>query len=250
VNWLRDGAVEIYLDHPELTIGAQSGPSELRLANSPAAVSESHILLRARAQIAPVKVTFWSSVNVVAGTRVADATLEFPEPYICVADVDGTVRYAKRIDGVGRHRVRVNVDDPAAASRIHVIVGEFAGATDAYRSGDSIIGSISPPLDAAESPAVELEFVLSEHDSPRQRLADAIRCVSARTPRSRALFIYDIRKIVEWLRWLSPSITLETAQSQGRVIADRLATEDGPISAEASARLAREIADALLPSSR
>lgn len=231
---MRDGALELYLEHPELMLGATSEPDVLVLGGAPAVSSDSHVLIRVRAQIAPVQVSFWSSVEIRVGVVVADVMLNFGEAYFAVFDVDGLVHYRKRIGAPGRHRVRISVDDPEAASRIYVMVGDATGMKGECAPSGAALGSFTSPGGS------DLEFLLAEFDRPAIRLAEAIKRIASRSPRIEALLIYDVRKVVEWLRWLRPTVSLSMAQEVGRLIGRGLAGAEAATSGDQARRIADE----------
>jgi hypothetical protein len=244
---MKDGAVEIYLNHPVVIVGATSNvDTSLTLGDLVVVASRSHILISTRAQIAPVTVSFWSSVAVRVGKVVYDGPLEFPDSYVCVADVEGSVRYTKRIGGSGVHHVLVSVDDPGAASRIHVVFdGVWIEGHLSEASTGLLAGSVAPTGPEALEPPDELEFVLAEHDAPQWRLAAAIRLISLRPREKSTLFLYDIRTLTEWLRWLGPSVSLARAQSCARLVRERLEIVGGPVSSSLSAEIAAQVLDCL-----
>ncbi|GAA1501798.1 hypothetical protein GCM10009827_012260 [Dactylosporangium maewongense] len=237
---MLDGAIEAYLSHPELMIGVHPEPETLKLESGAAAVASStQILLRVRAQIAPVRVAFWSQVGIKAGTLVVDAVLEFPTTFVHVFDTDKTVFYSRRIGGPGRHRVCVFVDDPGAASRVHLAID----ASPRVGTSGAAAGIGSVRLSDGDDAGSELEFWLAEYDRPLQRLSRAIACVARRAAVDRGLFTYDIRQLVEWVRWLTPSLSLEEAQAMGILLRDGIRDFEKPVTAFQIDALAGNVMD-------
>ena len=215
---MKDGELEMYVNHADIAIGATSEVDiRLQLGRAAAVASESHVLVKVRAQIAPISVSFWSSAEVRVGTLVHAGVLSFPDAYVCVTDVEGLTRLTRRIASPGDHFVSVYVDDPGRASRIFVRFGDD-DLSNSIATPNYTFGSAVPTGSAAHTSSGALEWVLSEYDAPRERLAEAIRILSEAAYSSDVQFAYDIKKIVEWLRWLGPRVSFEASSTAGTML--------------------------------
>jgi hypothetical protein len=215
---MKDGALEMYVNHPEVAVGATSEVDiGLRLGGSSAVASDSHVLIKVRPQIAPIRVSFWSAAEVRVGAVVFAGSLNFPDAYLCVSDTERLTRLTRRIPSAGMHFVSVSVDDPGRASRIFVTLrgDELDSGTNAPTFS---FGSAVPVGPTALTSSGLLECVLSEYDSPRDRLAEAVRIVSGEVNKEEIQFLYNIRKIVEWLRWISPRVSFEVSSEAGDLL--------------------------------
>ncbi|MFD0328251.1 hypothetical protein ACFQZC_08530 [Streptacidiphilus monticola] len=199
----------------------------LELLGTPVAASGSHVQIAARAQVGPVRVRLWSKVGPGEGATVFDGVLSLEDGAIGAGDILGTAAYVQRIGTPGPHRVLISVDDPGKASRIDVMLDLGEDATDLTAIEGNplpgVIGSSGSRLGKAD----ELGLILSAHDLPTSRLAAAIKVVwsapaEVKPDRTEAIMVFRISVIVQWMRWLSPGLSMERCEQLGEFIAENL----------------------------
>lgn len=222
------GSTSIHLNHRVIRIGSTSPPDDvLDVRGVPLAWGEKHVQIAARAQVGPVRVRLWNGIGPAEGTCQFTGTLLLEDGVLAVGDILGTSSYTQRVGAPGEHRVRIYIDDPGAASRIDVICD--SGDEEVMLEG--VPGHLLPKF-LTESGSVigktdQLALVLSAHDLAVQRLGSAVKilrlaAVEDDPARAEALERFRVRMICEWLRWLSPGITLEKANSFGVYILENL----------------------------
>lgn len=206
---MKAGVVEVYVNYPVLVLGS-AGDYDLSIIGTgdPATASRSHVAVAVRAQIALVRVTFWSSVRVRSGTIVYSGPLELADGRFYVNDVEGLTRYSRLIGAPGPHNFVIAVDDPGQASRIRVIIDALQ---DTHRGVEErILGSVEPLAPLGADLSETLEYCLSEYDNVRQRLKLAVDSIRMRHATAGVGSLeYDIRRVAEWLRWIHPRTTFQ-----------------------------------------
>lgn len=222
------GKAQFLLNHPVIFIGSTAFPSKhfSEAGISEAVVSSSeHVLIAARHQVAPVSVTIWQRIWPGAGHIVFDSDLDFADTSLAIFDLDNLTRYTRSIGTDGVHRLSISVDDLEKASRIHVVVdpGEkrlVVGSAAGYE-----LPSVSGISGDSVPPATELNFLLAEHDRPMSRLVAALKLIFSEqleTSRRDTINLFRVQLVVEWIRWLSPELTLEYSKEMGALITARL----------------------------
>ena len=226
------GAAQLLLNYPTIFIGSAGLPAEeLDRADPSAAVvsSDEHVMLRARQQVAPVSVTIWNGIWAGSGSVVFDGDLSLGDASIAVFDLDRLASYTRVIGSAGVHRVCIAVDDPGVVSRIHVAVDPgrntcVIGAVAGYE-----LPAVSGVSGASIAPATELGLILAGYDRPMARLVCALKLIFFASPsevsRRDAINFSRVQNVVEWLRWLSPRLSLHFCNELGALIRTRL-TED------------------------
>ncbi|WP_105975747.1 hypothetical protein [Streptomyces geranii] len=222
------GSTSIHLNHRVIRIGSTSPPDDvLDVRGVPLARDEKHVQIAARAQVAPVRVRLWNGIGPAEGTCQFTGTLLLEDGVLAVGDILGTSRYTQTVGAPGEYGVRIHLDDPGAASRIDVIID----SGDEEVALEGVPGRLLPNFLAASGSVIgktdQLALVLSAHDLAVQRLGSAVKilrlaAVEDDPARAEALERFRVRMICEWLRWLSPEISLGKANSFGVYILDNL----------------------------
>jgi hypothetical protein len=241
------GAVQILLNHPVVIIGSTGYLDDflkVPLNESAAgAAPYEHLAVPARAQVAPVKVTIWRGVRPAVGVVEFDGPLRLVDGTLAIFDVENTTRYTRAIGSVGVHRVTIAVDDPGRASRIDVVLGQGDGVVSLSRVSGYPLPEISGAVANDVSAATRLGLILDKHDLPLARLVNALELISRESltddvERAPVMRSYRVRLVVEWLRWLSPYLSIGRCRELGEVIETRLFAAGGA----ASERLAVDTA--------
>jgi hypothetical protein len=178
---------------------------ELLNSSSPIEVSDPHLMLSVRAQMALVRVDFWSAVEMRSGVVLFDGEIDLPDGRLYVRDVDELVWCRFSFGPRGRQRITVAVDYPGSASRVWVISGQGRRADEGYFDGDWF-GGVAPSV-RQPSVAELLEYYLADHDSPAGRLSAAMMLLVSNPERSEHLRQYNLVQVREWLSGLSPALT-------------------------------------------
>jgi hypothetical protein len=223
------GSTCVKLNHRVLRIGATSPPDDvLDLRGAPLVAGPSHVQVRARAQVGPVCVRLWIRSGPVEGFRLFAGSLSLGDDgAIAVGDITGMSSYTCALVAPGAHDVRVYVDDPGAASRVDVILD----SGDDEVALEAVDGYPLPKFTTAPGSTIakddRLGLVLSAHDLPVNRLASAVKLLYLAAEeddpaRREVSQKFRILLVCEWLRWLSPDVSLEKSTKLGERIAELL----------------------------
>ncbi len=224
------GSVAVYLNHPVIAIGATAPlDGKLELSGAPQAVSGEHVLIAARAQSGLVRVRLWHRAGLFDGVVIFNGDLTLADGVISVTDITGSSSYSTRLGEAGVHRVTIAVDDPGSASRIDVLID----SGDEERNLNSVPNYPLPRIRSVErmplDPVDELGLILSAHDLPFNRLAAAVKLIYLTSPLGvdglRKISPYRLRMIVEWVRRLSPFLSMEESQALVDIVADRICSD-------------------------
>jgi hypothetical protein len=172
------GAAEIFANHPFVVIGPGGTPDLEEVDwddEAPAWTNGEHLLVSTFGRAGLVRVTIWESAMPLVGEVVFDGDLEVTDSELCVGDFEELTRLTMRVGESGPQRVVVCADDPGYASRI--AIGFDLG--EQVTTLTSVAGHpLSPVLVSAEgelSLSEEFGLILDGHDTPRARLAAAIK---------------------------------------------------------------------------
>ncbi|MFD3621263.1 hypothetical protein ACFWWT_39875 [Streptomyces sp. NPDC058676] len=225
------GSTCVNLNHRVIRIGATSPPDDvLDLGGTPLVAGPSHVQVRARAQVGLVRVRLWIRTGPLEGSCLFAGTLSLGnDGAIAVGDVTGVSRYTCAVVAPGAHDVRVHVDDPGAASRIDVILD----SGDEEVTLEAVGGYPLPKFTTVPGSVIgkedRLGLVLSAHDLPVNRLASAVKLLGLAAEeddpaRREVARRFRIRLVCEWLRWLSPDVSVEKSTKLGEYISERLSS--------------------------
>lgn len=232
----KNASLELYLNRGLLFVGSTGDPLDedelfamLGDRERAASWSDSHVMVRVRAQIALVRVEIWHRHAPIVGDVVFDGIVNLPDGILAVSEFDKINTVRRNVGTWGDHRITVRVDDRGEASRVMVI--RDCGEAEAPLT--SVPGHELPAVTVAAgetlSSVTELDLILATHDLPLARLAAAIKLLLLRGDLER----YTVQKFVEWLRWIHPTARVGTCQ----ILGDRLAADlDRPLELDADER--------------
>ncbi|MEU2556415.1 hypothetical protein ACF1GY_37355 [Streptomyces sp. NPDC014684] len=221
------GSVAIYLNHPVIAIGATTPiDGKLELGGAPQAASSGHVLIAARAQSGLVCVRLWHRAGLCDGVVIFEGDLTLADGVISVTDIAGSSSYSTRLGEAGVHRIIIAVDDPGSASRVDVLIDSGNEECDLNSVPNYPLPRIRNVERTPLEPVDELGLILSAHDLPFNRLAAAVKLIYLTSPLGadghRKIGPYRLRMIVEWVRWLSPFLSVEDSQALVDMAADRI----------------------------
>ncbi|WP_328414506.1 hypothetical protein OG470_20340 [Micromonospora sp. NBC_00389] len=223
---MKIGSADVYANHPIIVVGSAGNVDDrLALNGADAAASGAHVLIATRGQAALVRVSLWKGVGPRTGKIVFDDDLILADQAIAVFDVEGLTRFSSTVGIRGRHRVAISVDDPGFASRVDVIVDAGQGAHALTAVAGLGLFEVCGAVGGELEPSDELALILSGHDSPMNRLAAAIKLIGESPAPRPAIRSFWIRMVVEWIRWLSPGLSLTDSRMLGAMIEERLQRE-------------------------
>lgn len=246
---MRIGAVELRLNNPLVIVGSTGIMDDfvqVPLA-SPGRIEVpyDHVAVAARVQVAPVAVSVWRHVRPAAGSVVFNGDLYLPDGFLAIFDVENSTRFTKRVGAPGAHEVSIAVDDIDSASRIAIVIEPTSGVTALGGVAGCNLGNLVGTPQGTVTASTELGLILSEYDRPLARLACALRIIfssaNGADDRAKAITSSRIQMVVEWLRWLSPSLTLDRCQELGSLISSRLAEGARGEIGDASLSAGREV---------
>ncbi|MGI5240333.1 hypothetical protein [Dactylosporangium sp. CA-139066] len=238
---MKTGRLDLNMEHAFLILGAPTEyRSELLGASTPIGISDSHLVLTVQAQMALVRIDFWSNVEMRAGTVLFDGEIDLPDGRLYVRDVDELVWHRFSFGPPGRQRILVAVDDPGAASRVWIVSSQGHNGDDGRFDGECF-GGVAPNARHPSFPEL-LGYYLADHDSPSDRLSAVILLLAKNCERTGLLRDYYMSQVREWLRRLSPTVTHnDCVRAVERIVVFPTAAA----TAEASRHLGRSIVDEL-----
>ncbi|MFE5009232.1 hypothetical protein ACFRJ3_32130 [Streptomyces sp. NPDC056696] len=125
---MQIAGVDLYVNNPIMALGSPDWiRDDLVLEGTPAASSDTHVLVRVQAQVVLIKVRlFMDHGQGVAAdpsfTTVFDGSLYLADRRFVIGDVLGESRFVKYIGGPQQWQVRVAVDDPKGYARAADVV--------------------------------------------------------------------------------------------------------------------------------
>jgi len=239
---MKIGSADVYSNHPIIVIGSSGHVDDhLAIDGAAAVASDAHIMVATRGQAALVRLSLWKEVGPRVGQVVFDNGITLADNAVAVFDVEGLSRFTVDIGVGGHHRVMILVDDPGLASRIDVIFDAGPDTRALTAAHGFPLFDVSLPAGGGLGTSDELALILSGQDSPKSRLAAAIKLIGE-SPSSRpAIRLFWIRMVVEWIRWLSPRQSHAESRALGVIIEEKLPEGVSHVMDSLAVELASEI---------
>ena len=245
----KDASLDLYLNRGLLFVGSTGDPwDEQELFAKPrdgertvALSSDSHVMIRVRAQVALVRVEIWHRRCPIVGDVVFDGTLNLPDGILTVSEFDKLTSAQKKVGAGGDHRITIRVDDQGEASRVMVIRDCAADERPLTSARGHDLPAVTSAADEVLSPIDELGLILSTHDLPLARLAASIKILLIHNDLSK----YAVTMIVEWLRWVHPMARAADCKALGDRLSAALAGSSDLDVDDRALTLARDILTAL-----
>ncbi|MBD0739402.1 hypothetical protein [Streptomyces sp. CBMA29] len=210
------GFAGILLNHPVLIIGSTGFVEDYADVPLDGSVHASevhqHLGVPALAQVAPVLIKLWRGPHTAVGETVFDGIVDLPDGTLAAFDVENVSRFTKKLGKPGTYHLTIRVDDPKRASRVDLVLDRGEGEVEI----GTVLELSIPPIGGVTGLAVDadaaLHLILSEHDLPLHRLANAldlilgewVRDLSDASPRAEALRSARLTRLVHWLRGQAP----------------------------------------------
>ncbi|MGX6605505.1 hypothetical protein ACWKSP_25745 [Micromonosporaceae bacterium Da 78-11] len=179
------GAADIFANHPFLVIGTAGAPDLDDIDwddEDPAWTDGKHLLVSTFGRAGLVRVTIWESAMPVVGDIVFDGELNVADSQLCVGDMEELTRLTMRVGDSGPQRVVVCADDPGYASRISVGFDLGEQVTTLTSVAGHPLPSVLLSAKGELSWSEEFGLILDGHDTPRARLAAAIKLMPVPAP--------------------------------------------------------------------
>ncbi|MET7473415.1 hypothetical protein ABZT17_03480 [Streptomyces sp. NPDC005648] len=202
---MKIGEVEVFLNYGQLMVGSDSDPDFDLLVSTPPANDAHHVMLTARAQIAPVRVSVWRGTAPRASRPVFNGEVVLSTGYLALREASDPPFFVWPVTSAGtRVGLSIGVDAWDEATTVTVVVDPDAQSMPDVRSRDDFIASA-----AAITEISQIDRVLTGYSYPVDRLAVAIRIMRDASGEgvSEARVRYGITSVAEWLKWLHPAIS-------------------------------------------
>ncbi|CAM5692034.1 hypothetical protein [Streptomyces chartreusis] len=221
---MRIAAVQMLVNNPRVIFGSAEVVEDFIEIPSPEAslVEGGHLAARTRAQVAPVLVQVWRGPHPDVGTVAFEGSVKLPDGSLFVLDAERLTVFSRKCGAPGSHRLTVRLDDVAEASRIDLVLDSGKNRMelsklDAYPL--PALAGVSAPLE----PADILNLILTGFDRPQARLVNAVDLIIREwvvdtSQRAAVRRSARVRQIIEWMRWVFPSVELSELRRLGGVI--------------------------------